>query len=131
MMRILVDHDMEGQAALLAESMHSLGWTDLLDIRFLRFVEIGLPAPSTDRDVWRRAQAESMLLLTANRSMTGLDSLEETIRQENTAASLPVLTVGVVERLEVRSYRENVADRIAEVVFDLDRYLGIGRLFVP
>lgn len=72
-----------------------------------------------------------MLLLTANRSMTGQDTLEETIRQENTPTSLPVLTVGVVERLELRSYREDVADRVAEIVFDLDRYLGVGRLFVP
>jgi hypothetical protein len=122
---------MEGQAALQAESMRSLGWTDLLGIHFLRFDEIGLLVTSTDREAWRRAQTESVLLLTANRSMTGQDSQEETIRQENTLSSLPVLTVGVVERLEVRSFREEVADRIAEIIFDLDRYLGVGRLFVP
>ena len=43
-----------------------------------------------------------MYLLTDNRNMEGDHSLEQTIRDENTATSLPVLTIGRVDRLEVR-----------------------------
>jgi hypothetical protein len=39
------------------------------------------------------AQAQKMILLTANRNMEGDDSLEQTIRNENTLISLPVLTI--------------------------------------
>ncbi|AUB39676.1 hypothetical protein COO91_05674 [Nostoc flagelliforme CCNUN1] len=40
-----------------------------------------------------------MILLTANRSMKGKDSLEQVIREENTLASLPVITIGNADRL--------------------------------
>lgn len=60
---------------------------------------MGLPINSSDRQVWRFAQANSMILLTANRSMKGKDSLEEVIREENTPTSFPVLTIANVERL--------------------------------
>jgi hypothetical protein len=131
MTTLLSDHDMEGQAALLFSTLRSLGWADLLDIRLARFLDVDLPEASTDRAVWRYAQARQMLLLTGNRSMTGPDSLEETIRQENTPTSLPVLTVSVVERLEETRYREACADRIAEILVDLDLYQGTGRLYIP
>ncbi|MEH2083983.1 MAG: hypothetical protein V7K89_29645 [Nostoc sp.] len=49
---------------------------------------------SDDRVVWRLAQENQMILLTANRSMKGKDSLEQVIREENTLASLPVITIG-------------------------------------
>ncbi|BBD69928.1 hypothetical protein NIES4072_27360 [Nostoc commune NIES-4072] len=49
---------------------------------------------SDDRVVWRLAQENQMILLTANRSIKGKDSLEQVIREENTLASLPVITIG-------------------------------------
>src|SRR5260370_22418381 len=128
---LLSDHDMEGQAALLFSAMQNLGWADLLDIHLARFLEVGLPETTPDRLVWRYAQAQQMLLLTGNRSMKGADSLEETIRQENTPTALPVLTVSVVERLEEISYREPRSDRIAEIVLGRDQYHGTRRLDHP
>lgn len=44
-------------------------------------------------------QAQSMILLTANRSMKGEESLEEVMREENTPESLPVVTIGNADRI--------------------------------
>ena len=63
--------------------------------------------------------------------MKGADSLEQTIREENTESALPVLTIGSVGRLDEREYRERCARRLAEIVLDLEYYLGCGRVFIP
>jgi hypothetical protein len=90
-----------------------------------------LPVNSSDRAVWRFAQANRMLLLTGNRSMQGPHSLEQTIREENTLTSLPVITVSSAHRLDERLYRERCGSRLIEIILDLDNYLGVGRLFIP
>ncbi len=72
-----------------------------------------------------------MLLLTDNRSMKEQDSLEQTIREENTPTSLPVLTIGSVDRLDERVYRERCVERLLEIGLNLDDYLGTGRIFIP
>jgi len=95
------------------------------------FVQVGLPVDSSDRTVWQFAQAQGMMLLTHNRNMKDENSLEQTIRQENTPASLPVLTVGRVERLRERAYRERCVVRLVEIGLDIEHYLGAGRLFIP
>ena len=128
MLTLLVDHNIEGHALLLWETLEAEGWSDLLPIQLATFVEVGLPYNSTDRVVWRFAQAMQMLLLTANRRMKGEDTLEQTIREENTPVSLPVLTVGKADRLLERAFRERCAIRIVEIGLDLDNYLGTGRI---
>jgi hypothetical protein len=72
-----------------------------------------------------------MLLLTDNRNKEGEDSLEQTLREEVTADSLPVITIGKRSRLENVEYRELCANRLVEIVVDLDRYIGYSRLFIP
>ena len=59
-----------------------------------------------------------MLLFTDNRNMKSEDSLEQTIREEITAASLPVLTIGNTDRMTERKYREKCANRLAEIIYD-------------
>jgi hypothetical protein len=130
-MTVLVDHNLEGQAMLLWGTLAAEGWLDLASLRLARLGELGLPMESSDRSVWRYAQAHGMLLLTGNRNMKGDDSLEQTLREENTPTSLPVLTIGTVLRLDERSYREQCAERLVEIVLDLEHYLGAGRLFIP
>lgn len=76
-MIFLVDHNLEGHALLLSGNIANLGWLDLLEIRFITFEEIGLSVASDDRVVWRFAQTNNMILLTANRSMKGKNSLEK------------------------------------------------------
>ena len=72
-----------------------------------------------------------MLLLTNNRDMRGDDSLALTIREESTPTSLPVLTIGDLDRLAEPEYRRRCATRIVEIVLDLDTYMGAGRVFIP
>lgn len=80
MISVLVDHNIEGWADMLARSLQDEGWTELLDLSFVRFPEVGLSKASTDREVWRLAQQHQMILLTANRTMTGVDSLADDSR---------------------------------------------------
>lgn len=117
---LLIDHNLEGQALLLFASLRALGRADLLDIRLAHFKDARLPLSSTDRDVWRHVQSLRMVLLTANRSMNEVNSLEQTIREENTPLSLPVVTVANARRLADPEYRGVCADRLAEIIFDLD-----------
>lgn len=130
-MTVLVDHNLIGQALLFWGTLAAEGWLDLFPLRLVTFEEVGLPINSSDRVVWRFAQAKGMILLTGNRSRKGPDSLEQTIREENTVSSLPVITVASVARLDERSYREQCASRLVEMVLDLNNYLGTGRLFIP
>lgn len=130
-MIFLIDHNIEGQALMLFGSLTTGGWLDILPIRFVSFDEVELPINSNDRMVWRFAQEKHMVLLTANRSMKGEDSLEQVIREENLPISLPVVTLGNVDRIVEREYREQCIDRLIEIVFYIDNYLGVGRLFIP
>ncbi len=59
------------------------------------------------------------------------DSLERTLREENTETSLPVLTIGSVRRLIDSDYRERCALRLLEVVLDLEAHMGRGRIYLP
>jgi hypothetical protein len=73
-----------------------------------------------------------MILLTANRRMKGKDSLEQVLREENTPMSLPVVTLGNPDRfLQDSDYREECVNRFLEIVFYIDNYLGVGRIFIP
>lgn len=128
---ILIDHNIAGQARLLRDVLVETGWLDLLSLRMLTLAQAGLPVDSSDVVIWRFAQQHRMLILTDNRRMAGNNSLEETIRTENTTTSMPVITVGNRQRLRVRSYREQCASRLVEIILDLDQYLGTGRVYIP
>jgi hypothetical protein len=122
---------MEGQATLLWRTLATEGWLDLAPLQLATFAEMGLAMNSTDRTVWRFVQERQMLLLTNNRNSKGHDSLGTTIQEETTTTSLPVLTVGNLDRLADSDYRERCAERLVDIVLDLDRYLGVGRVFIP
>lgn len=130
-MIFLIDHNIEGQATWLWGTILSEGWLDWITIRFITFEEVKLSIESSDRVVWRFAQENKMIILTANRSMKGKDSLEEAIREENQLDSLPVITLGNAGRMEERSYREKCAARLIEIVLDIDNSMGVGRIFIP
>jgi predicted nuclease of predicted toxin-antitoxin system len=128
---ILVDQDIEGQVLILWGSLAAEGWLDLCSLQLVTFSQVGLPVDSSDRMVWRFAQTHGMMLLTHNRSMNDEDSLEHTIREENTPTSLPVITIGRVERLRERSYRDRCVVRLVEIGLEIEQYLRIGRIFIP
>jgi hypothetical protein len=128
---LLVDLNIEGQAVLLSGTLAAAGWLELLPLRFVRLVEMNLPHNSTDRVIWRFAQANQTYLLTDNRNMEGDDSLEQTIREENNETSLPVLTISRSDQMMNQSYREACAAQLLEVLLYPERYRGVGRLFIP
>jgi hypothetical protein len=128
----LIDHNFKGHARILLGSIASQGWLDFVPIRFVMFEEVGLSINSIDRVVWRVAQENQMILLTANRSMKDEDSLEQVMREENTQNSLPVVTVGNADRvLNDSSYRERCVDRIVEIAIYKVNYMGARRVFIP
>ncbi len=130
-MNFLVDHNLRGHAVLLSGSILSGGWLDWVLIRFITFEEMNLPIDSDDRVVWGLAQSNEMILLTANRSMKGDNSLEQVMREEITSASLPVITIGDADRLLNDSeYRQRCAIRLVEIM-DINTYMGVSRLFIP
>ena len=131
-MNFLIDHNLGGHAEILLGNIAGQGWLELLPIRLVTFKEMNLSIDSTDRIVWRIAQSNQMILLTANRSMKGEDSLEQVLREENKVDSFPVITVGDADRfLADRVYRNRCVDRIVEIVLDIETWMGVGRLFVP
>jgi hypothetical protein len=131
-MNFLVDHNLRGHALLLSGSMVIGGWLDWVVIRFITFEEVGLSINSDDRIVWQLAQSNQMILLTANRSMKGENSLEQVMREEMTSTSLPVITISDADRLFNDSeYRQRCAVRLVEIVIDIDVYMGVSRLFIP
>lgn len=131
-MIFLIDHNLKGHALVFFGAIASQGWLDILPIRFVTFTEIELSIDSNDRVVWRLAQQNQMILLTANRSMKGKDSLEQVMREESTPTSLPVITVSNSERLLNDSeYRGRCVESLIEIVLDIDSYRGARRIFIP
>lgn len=131
-MNFLVDHNLRGHSVVLAGSLAASGWLELISIRFVLFEEAGLAVTSDDRVVWQYAQDNHMILITANRSMKGKDSLEQVMREENTPTSLPVVTIGNIDRLMAEpDYRERCVDRLVDIVVDIEDYQGARRIFIP
>ncbi len=130
-MNFLIDYNLTGDAVLFWGTLSAEGWLDLLPIRFFTFQEVELPMDSSDRVVWDFAQTNQMILITANRNMKGDDSLEQTMREENTPTSLPILTIGNPAQFDESSYRQRYATRLIEILFDLKNYMGVGRIFIP
>lgn len=130
-MIVLVDYNLTGYIVLFQGTLAADGWLELLSIRFVTLKEAGLAADTNDRIIWQFAQSNQMLLLTANRNAKGKDSLEQTIREESTSTSLPVLTVGSLDRLIEPEYREQCSARIADIVLYIENYLGVSRIFLP
>ena len=131
-MIFLIDHNLKGHALVFFGAIASQGWLDTVSIQFVTFAEIELSINSDDRVVWRLAQENQMILLTANRSMKGKNSLEQVMREENTAISLPVITIGNADRLLNDSeYRERCVERLIEIVLNIDDYRGSMRIFIP
>jgi predicted nuclease of predicted toxin-antitoxin system len=70
-MIVLVDYNLTGYVVLFQGTLAAEGWLDLLSIRFVTLKEAGLAANSNDQIIWRFAQSNQMLLLTANRNAKG------------------------------------------------------------
>lgn len=131
-MIFLIDHNLQGHALVFFGAIASQGWLDIVPIRFVNFAQIELPIDSDDRVVWRLAQKNQMILLTANRSMKGADSLEQVMREENTSTSLPIITIANADRLINDSqYRDRCVESLVEIVLDINNFRGAKQIFIP
>jgi hypothetical protein len=132
---ILLDEQLTGYVRYIRSLAESDAWTaiaQLLDVRFTNFPEAGLAAGTPDRDLWNYCQAQGFYLLTDNRNRQGTDSLEETIRQSNTPASLAVFTVSDRDRFaNDRTYAGRVIAALFDRLIDAENLAGTGRLFLP
>ena len=131
-MNFLIDHNLGGQAEILFGNIASQGWLELLPICFVTFKEINLVIDSSDRVVWRIAQENSDDFAHSQPKLKGEDSLEQVLREENTADAFPVITIGDANRLlSDRVYRNRCVDHILAISLDIENWMGTGRLFVP
>jgi hypothetical protein len=122
---------MERIRAALESEIWNEFWA-YLSIPIMAFDEVGLEDNSPDDVVWRLCQHSNWVLITGNRNSRGSDSLEETIRRESTADSLPVITVGDPEQVMTSSlYVERVTEKLLEYLLQIENLRGTGRLFVP
>lgn len=131
MIRVLLDNDLAGFQTLLAGALESTGWSEYQLVEFIMLGDVGLDRATKDRDIWRHCQLHSLLLLTANRHQDDPDSLEQTINEENTPDSLPVITISDQQRLHNAAYREACLESLLTIVLELNNHLGTGRLYIP
>ncbi len=106
-------------------------WAELA-LPILTFPDMGLDREAPDAVIWRLCQARGLILLTGNRNDDGPDSLESTIRNENSLDSLPVLTLADVEAVRrSRAYAERVVEKLVDYLVNVENYRGTGRLYLP
>ncbi len=135
MLGILADVNVRGQVETLIGRMQSERWREFwlgLGLVFRHFEDVGLASTTTDREVWKRCQAEQLILITNNRNRRRSDSLEATIRELNTPNALPVCTIANLDRLRTdREYAERVVVRLYEYILGIEALRGTGRLYLP
>lgn len=129
---ILCDENCEGHGEAIFHVLERLGYRQLLGLELKKFREVDLPYGADDESVWRFCQHNNYLLLTGNRTTKdGHQSLELIVRRLVTPTILPVLTIGNLQRvLSDGSYCERCAERLAEIVYDLNAHLGVMRLYL-
>ncbi len=131
---ILSDHNCEGHAkAIFTILLYDSAWLQLVPMQLQWFRDIKLSTKAKDEEVWQLCQDRGYLLLTGNRTASDKNkSLEFAIRRLVTPDSLPVLTIGNLQRvLADPAYCRACAERLAEIVDELHKYRGVTRLFIP
>jgi hypothetical protein len=128
---ILIDRDLEGFDVHLKAGLQEIGWDQLIRVEFKRLRDYGLPPDFPDQEIWRFVQAHRLLLITNNRNNDDETSLQATLQSENTLDALPVITVSDKDALKRSDYRRRAAQKLVDIIFDLDNYLGTGRLYIP
>jgi hypothetical protein len=132
---ILSDHDVELHVEVLLTIWTSPPWADLwqelgFEVETLEGLE--LPSDMVDSQIWLYCQEHQIVLITGNRNAEGDDSLERASQKLNRPDSLPVLTIADPDRLlRDRNYARDVASQVLEYLFELDRFRGTRRLYVP
>lgn len=129
---VLSDYNCEGQARAIVAALSRQPYADLVPVQLLAFRDVGLPSDASDEAVWRFCQDHDYLLLSGNRSGKGGErSLETVVRRLTGPTTLPVLTIGDLDRvLTDGTYCLRCAERLADILFTLDTYRGVPRLYL-
>ncbi len=97
---ILSDHNCVGQAESIFFALNRLKLLEIVPMTLITFDEVGLKHDADDETVWKFCQQQGYLLLTGNRSTKdGSLSLELSVRRLIQDSSLPVLTIGRLNRV--------------------------------
>jgi len=133
-MLILTDNDVVGAVRVFRRILASPEWVELtaiLELEFIELKDVELPADARDIAVWQRSQEVGALLITGNRS-SGEGSLDQTIAEQTSPKSLPVLTIGDPRRV-IRDpvYARECALSLLDFVDRIETLRGTGRLFIP
>jgi hypothetical protein len=133
-MLILVDNDVGGAVGAFRRILESEEWSEYsatLDLRFLEFADVGLARNASDHMVWQMCQAIRAVLITGNRA-SGAESLEQTIRDHATTDSLPVVTIGDLQRaVREQAYARACAISLLDLLERIETLRGTQRLFIP
>ncbi len=132
---LIADANVQGQVAYLVQRMQADAWADFwqaLGLVLRHFEEVGLSESSTDYQVWNVCQTEQLILITDNRNLDSEDSLEATIRRNNTSESLPVFTIADINEFRTNNdYVERVVEALFDYLLRIDEVRGTGRLYLP
>jgi len=132
---ILADAHAIGHVDYLVRLLQAAPWAEFwqdLGITYFRFEDVGLSPESTDLEIWQRCQAEQLILITDNRNYDSPASLESVIRELNAPDSLPVFTIGDLDKLRTsRRYAERVVIMLYDYLLRIDTVRGTGRLYLP
>ena len=132
---LVADANIQGQVEYLVQRMQADAWVDFwqaLGLVLHRFEDVGLPTSATDLEVWNVCQAEQLILITDNRNLDSEDSLEATIRRNNTPESLPVFIIADMNEFRTNSsYVECVVEVLYDYLLRIDDLRGTGRLYLP
>jgi hypothetical protein len=132
---LVADANIQGLVESLVQRMQADDWAvfrQALGLVLHRFEDVGLSTSATDLDVWNVCQAKQLILITDNRNLDSEDSLEATIRRNNTPASLPVFTNAAMHEFRTNSsYMERVVEALYDYLLRIDDVRGTGRLYLP
>ncbi len=131
---LVADANIQGQVEHLVMCMRADVWAEFwhtLDLTLYRFEDIGLSTSATDLEVWNACQAEELILITDNRNLDSEDSLEATIRRNNTPETLPVFTIADMSQFRTNnSYVDQVVEALYDYLLRIDDVRGTGRLYL-
>lgn len=130
---ILSDHNCECQAESIFASLRYNGLIPFIAVKLLFFEDIGLHHSTDDKTLWQLCQGQNYLLLTGNRTASdGVKSLEYVIYNLVQPSSLPVITIGNLDRINAEPhYCWSCAEDLVEIVLNLDSVRGTPRLYIP
>jgi hypothetical protein len=131
----MADANLEGHLAIILEIFERAAWKELwqgLNVQVVSFEALGLPRNLPDDILWRILQKRDVILFTGNRNKHGPNSLEEAIRDGNTSASPPVITLANPGRfIADRRYAERTAEKLIERLCEIEYLRGVGRIYIP